>query len=50
MLVQMFLKIAYSCFNIKPLNKGQMVFIDKLFISYFRFKAEDFGSLVLKKN
>lgn len=51
MLAQMFLKIICSCFNIVSLNKGQIVLIDKLFVSYSRFKAEDLGSSsVLRKN
>lgn len=39
------------CFNTVSLNKGQIVFIDKPFISYSRVKAEDLASsLVLKEN
>lgn len=39
-----------SCFNTMSLNKGQIVFVDKPFISYSRFHAEDLvSSLVLKE-
>lgn len=40
-----------SCFNTVSLNEDLIVFIDKPFISYSRFKAEDIASsLVLKEN